>query len=367
MWYWDTDHYSHREWFFGLVKLTNDDEVEALMNHMLNRHGMAPMMIARHNSQVSTPSVRPDEKKVAVKNNGGSIDISIALTGNPGLSSAGRAENLTSSKEDYEQFVRRQWMHPAVHDLKRLLSQLSLEGIRKLHSYDHEWSVIEGEKRKVPGCGRFTPTGCILQAGWSDRTYTYLMQQPFDSELIKSILVDSDNLQDIVYGRVDDKGYTEASQFGALEKWKAFRCNYMRPEHTHYDLIDSDEADFRSPRIVIEGGINVMKGKYFWEAGGVSCIDIPISDENTKFIMQDSCSYTTLMGKVVEQWLQETVKPHKQWFRQNKMKYWMGEQGEFLNMCRESNKLKVAETDAEDIPIGTQRQKEMWFSDGYVD
>jgi len=173
-----------------------------------------------------------------------------------------------------------------------------------------------------------------------------------------------------VYGRVDDKGYTEASQFGTLEKRKAFRCNYMRPEHTHYDLIDSDEADFRSPRIVIEGGINVMKGKYFWEAGGVSCIDIPISDENTKFIMQDSCSYTTLMGKVVEQWLQETVKPHKQWFRLNKMKYWMGEQGEFLNMCRESNKLNfadLAEKDAEDISIGTQRQKEMWVSEGYVD
>jgi hypothetical protein len=374
-WFWDTEHYKNREWFFGLVKMTEGSEIDALVNHMLNRHGMAPMMIARSLAKGGSP---PAQKvltqqpastgghKITLNHNGASINITVGIAGsnqsrtvtvNGGPSGSSGSQN--SSKEAYEEFVRRQWIHPAVRELKELLSLLSLEGLRHLHSYDHEWSVLEGEQKQVPNCDRFNPVGCILQAGYSDATYSYLIGQQFGDELIDSVLEDSDAIQAFTYNK-DNKESDFQTNFP-----KSWRCNFMRPEHTNFRM-DSGEADFRMPRIIKAGDSFTMKGKYFWEAGGVSCIDLPMSEEQVRFVNKDMCGYTEQMGKFVLQYLAEKREPQKKWFAENGIKYWMGEQGEFYKMCQESNKIKSA-TEGADYLVGRDQRVAMWQSEGNAD
>jgi hypothetical protein len=326
-WKWDIENTSEREWYFGLVKMTDQEPKQALISHLVNRHGLGLLMLAKKEKA-------PGDQfpGVAFPNtSGGILDFYEAMT-----------------------------KHEEILKIRKTLSKLTLGGLRHLHSHDHEWSVYTGEKNNIPNCGRFAPGGCVLQAGFSSRVNKFMLKHGFsDQAALTAVLRDQEQLQKTVYNR-----NSLQQNFNCLPPFPvALRKNFFLPEHTDDGDIDVNLANtFRLAKLTSEGGDYTLSGRFYWEAGGVSEVDkIPISKEQYDDMHGDLKTYTIKMAQATDDYIKQhiTVTTHKEKFAPNAKYYWAGELVEFFHMW--------AKTDAEYTGDDFTEWFQCRFADGFAD
>lgn len=286
-WRWNR---TRTEWIYRLVKMTAEDPRESLVHHMLHRHGLAPLLTSR------TGGARFDE---------------LLADRLAGKAEANEADRILA-------FVEAQDQLEGTQSLQKLLLNLTLGGLRNLHSWDHEWSIQEAERLGLPNCERNGPQGgCVLQAGASAPLDTFMRHH----------------------------GFTEAGQ-ARLKRWfqsevwspifhsqqprmrKSFRENFMMPRHTGemtlHDVRVQEGSDGRSH----------ISGTILWEAGGKSPFDVPVEPAELQKAAEAGSGQPdpAAILDVLTRWTEREAKRNTDFMAQNHVSLWAAEEADFFVM-----------------------------------
>jgi len=278
-WQDDNDH-----WTFGLVQLTAQTAKGSLALHMLHRHGLASLLAAR------------------------------AAKDAPLSQSAATATPETLGK--YVEGVEKQ---SEIQDLRELLLGLSLSGLRNLHSYDHQWSV-DNFQRKVEGCSQREAGGCILQAGTSKKAYDWLAKQGFSPRA--EVLVEQ-QFQGLMGDIMQDPSLRITYQ------------NLLTPYHT-------GRTEHNTRMLDVSQDDKFLTGSVYWEDGGRSRnLRIDITPEKAAEIKQaDAASKDTLIEAELQRYIERMTSSHKSFMGENRLKIWTHETAEFAGMYPKYRRLK---------------------------
>jgi hypothetical protein len=137
-----TDGHFVREWVWNFVKKTDRNTHDSLINHMLHHHGLAPYVASQHGAAFMEYFPLPK----------GQVD-----------------------PEDVRDFVGKLHFFDKVGSVVALMRQLTLEGLRNLHSYDHSWSIDT------------IPPG-HLQASLSKITYSFMESYGFGTSWVANAI-----------------------------------------------------------------------------------------------------------------------------------------------------------------------------------
>jgi len=95
---------------------------------------------------------------------------------------------------------------PIVSELFKKMSSMTLDGLRNVHSHDHQWSVSQGHG---DGCSAFSAENCMVQASLSAPTYEFMEKHGFtentESELKQEFNVYAQKLMLCAYPSWDWK------------------------------------------------------------------------------------------------------------------------------------------------------------------
>lgn len=273
-WRDDQDH-----WTFGLVKLTAQTAKGSLALHMLHRHGLASLLASRAASHFSS-----------------SVVASEAATWNI-----------------LEQYVQTAEEFAEIRELRELLENLSLSGLRNLHSFDHQWSVrnFAGE---VPGCSQMDAGACILQAGASKTAYDFLVNHGFVPSATKEV--------EARMGQV-----MSALSDGTSGLHMRTYSDFLTPLHTGKKNLNMNLTGF--------GTDHYLSGDVLWEGGGVSQgLNIPISWDTYNQIRQASSfeAAESLKEAALQRCVEQLTHAHKSFMEANRLVIWTHETAEFSQM-----------------------------------
>jgi len=136
---WTSQPANH--WYFPYTRNTAQElPTGALALHMIHRHGMGPLLLSKHQ----------DDFASLWETSGG---------------------NRTT-----RDFTRVLESADVVQKLTGLMRDMSLDGLRNVHSFDHAWSVRKGSGN---GCSGRSPQNCMLQASFSKPTIDLMKQYGF--------------------------------------------------------------------------------------------------------------------------------------------------------------------------------------------
>lgn len=64
------------------------------------------------------------------------------------------------------------------------MSSMTLDGLRNVHSHDHQWSVSQGHG---DGCSAFSPENCMVQASLSTPTHEFMEKHWFTENMASEL------------------------------------------------------------------------------------------------------------------------------------------------------------------------------------
>lgn len=271
-WIWKN---TSQSWFYGLVKITDPNPKISLALHMIHRHGLGPLLAAK---AVPKPEASDDPMLVTEA-----------------------IENL-----DEVQLVR------------GLMEQMSLSGLRNLHSFDHRWSV-EQQKAEVPFCYELNPSACVLQAGFSKKAHCFMVQHGFKGEALSKMKDSLDMFEQGVYE-------TNGQKTKSGGEIRSLRNGYLTPQHT---------GNMNTSNSELSADGKILSGRIEWEHKGSAYVHIEMTAEEQRQMEaapSESKTKQNTIASIVERHFEEEAQHLREYVQQNKMKYFAGEEAQFVEM-----------------------------------
>jgi hypothetical protein len=278
-WKWED---AFASWTFGFVRLTADGPRRALALHMLHRHGLGARIAAMHEEAFNAFL---EEKRR-----------------NHHLS--GQLQEVDLVTEALEEF-------PPVQQVLGLLeSNMSLSGLRNVHSFDHSWSTEEGFG---DGCSDSNAANCVLQAGISPSAHQLLLKYGFTSETCPLV-------------EARQKDLFRQANMNILDAMDKVTFTPGLLNHPYAAKLSKGALKINGDRV---------KGTVCLEDLPSECVpvDFPVSEEAVARVqVADADVQQDLLLVLFEQHLSEVMRPHKDFMRQNADHFWAGEDAEFASL-----------------------------------
>jgi len=237
----------------------------------------------------------------------------------PGLP---EVEALVGSIEKSDEFT----------SMRALLLKFSFSGIRNLHSFDHIWSVRKGSGI-VPKCAEDAGS-CVLQAGTSKKADALMTGNGFTEQATAAAIT---RCYRWIYARNVISTYLPFSgQTGS-----SFQSNYMTPYHTGNHTISGSftkPANRKQKASTCQGSASVsgsyIVGQMCWEFGGKTELNVPVTAAETEKINAAGQDKEKMIIQIIDKYIAEQEAGNKKYMEENRLLLWAGEEAEFADMCR---------------------------------
>lgn len=291
-WTWE-DTAQTSEWTFGGLRSMDVETHDTLVFHMLHHHGLAPLL-ASHAEDWDDflAAFEPEERD--------------------------RADFAAAARtRDAKKLAVAEKRFPRVDALAQVLGQLSLSGLRNLHSYDHqaEWRC-KGPFGRLDGALQAMADARTVT--WLRATHTPAVRDAVRAEYyeLRSDVAQLDSLKD-GRGRHVETEFLQLSQ----SQWGAFA-----PVHTwavdtlHFSLSRREQDGVR--RCFAEGRIE-------WEGfDDTSRFSVPLTDAECTAVEADGAQ-TDRVSEHVREWIQGAVARQRAALGAKRGLVWAQEEADF--------------------------------------